>query len=88
MPRNNPALQKAIKAVGSQVALAEAMTSAGRDTTQQAVSWWLTKGNLPPDACVVIERLTGVRCEELCDDYEFIRVNDRIYHHRVGQRAA
>lgn len=81
-------IKAAIAHFGTQKALAEAMTRAGYKTTQQGVSWWLA-GNAPaPEACVVIERLTGIRCETLNGAYEFIRVNDRIYHQRVSAKAA
>jgi DNA-binding transcriptional regulator YdaS (Cro superfamily) len=79
MASHKEALQRAIKLAGTQADLAKAMTAIGRETTQQAVSWWLANTAPPPDACEAIEQVTGVQCEELNDKFHFIRVDGKFY---------
>lgn len=56
------ALERACKAHGSQTTLAKAL-----DRQKAAVSRWKREG-VPAEVCPEIERLTGVRCEELRPD--------------------
>jgi DNA-binding transcriptional regulator YdaS (Cro superfamily) len=56
------ALKRACKVHGNQTTLAKAL---GRE--KAAVSRWL-KAGVPATVCPEIERLTGVRCEDLRPD--------------------
>lgn len=59
-PRNR-ALATAVAAAGGQSALGQRI-----GVPQPTISDWLFKTGKPdPEKCVDIERLTGVRCEEL-----------------------
>jgi len=59
------ALEKAIKVMGTQTALAAAI---GGSVKTGHVYYWLEAGRVPAEHCPAIERSTGgaVRCEELC----------------------
>jgi DNA-binding transcriptional regulator YdaS (Cro superfamily) len=65
-------LKKAVDLAGGQTALARALTRPGRTITQAHVWKWLHSPNpdvMPPaEYCPDIERITGVRCEELRSD--------------------
>lgn len=56
-------LDRAVIAVGSQIALASIC-----NVTPQAVSQWLQKGRPPADRVLVIERASGVSRHELRPD--------------------
>lgn len=60
-------LERAIDALGSQAALAEAMTKAGKPTTQQAISWWLNNadGVVSPEYAPTMEAVSGVSRHDL-----------------------
>ena len=62
------ALERAIKQVGSQAALARAI-----DVAQQVVNNWLRRGNVPAEYCPTIERAVSgaVRCEDLRPDVDW-----------------
>jgi DNA-binding transcriptional regulator YdaS (Cro superfamily) len=61
-PAPADALREACRRVGNQAALATAL---GR--TRAAISRWLAQ-QVPAEVCPDIERLTGVRCEDLRPD--------------------
>lgn len=63
----NIAISRAIEAIGSGVALASAIARSPQFVSQ------LLKGErpVPAELCPVIERATGVRCEELRPDVEW-----------------
>jgi len=60
------ALDKAIARAGGQKALGAAC-----GVWQTAVSNWRVRGNVPAEYCPLIEKATGVRCEELRPDVEW-----------------
>jgi DNA-binding transcriptional regulator YdaS (Cro superfamily) len=62
------ALGRAIDALGSQSALAAAMTKAGKKTSQQNVSWWLRAGSVPAASVLVLEAVSKVSRHDLCPD--------------------
>ncbi|ODB41086.1 hypothetical protein BB427_11380 [Pseudoalteromonas sp. BMB] len=59
------ALKQAIKNVGGQKQLAEAI---GGKVTQQKVSYWLKKGKVPAELVLRVEKVTGVKRTELRPD--------------------
>lgn len=60
------ALDRAIEIAGGQKALGAAC-----GVWQSAVSNWKVRGSVPAEYCPLIERATGVRCEELRPDVEW-----------------
>lgn len=64
-------IEKAIAKLGGQAAAARALELSGYQVVQQ----WVAQGRVPAEHCPRIERLTGVRCEELNDrvDWSLIR---------------
>lgn len=62
MSTNDP-LARAIKAAGSQAALASAI-----GVSQQAISFWVKRGMAPAEKVVAIEKATGVTRQELRPD--------------------
>lgn len=56
-----PALREAIKKAGGITKLAEQL---GEGTKSQTISNWMTRG-VPLERCVLIQKITGVRCEDL-----------------------
>lgn len=58
-----PAIDEAIKAAGSQAALAERL-----GVTQQAISAWVVQGFAPRSRLLDIERETGVPARDLLLD--------------------
>jgi DNA-binding transcriptional regulator YdaS (Cro superfamily) len=62
-----PALRRAIKAAGGAQKLADLL---GEGTKPQTIANWMTRG-APLERCVLIEKLTGVRCEELNPDIDW-----------------
>ena len=60
------ALTRAIQAAGGQKALGEIC-----GVWQTAVSNWRIRGSVPAEYCPLIERKTGVTCEELRPDVQW-----------------
>lgn len=56
-----PALRKAIAKAGGITKLAEVL---GEGTKSQTIANWMTRG-VPLERCLLIEKITGVRCEDL-----------------------
>lgn len=56
-----PALREAIKRAEGITKLAELL---GEGTKSQTIANWMTRG-VPLERCVLIEKITGVRCEDL-----------------------
>lgn len=61
------ALQRAIKEIGSQQALADAL-----GVKSPSITDW-HRGRVPADRCPAVEALTGVPCEELRPDLAWSR---------------
>lgn len=59
-------LDKAIRKAGGVAALAK-----GIEVTNSAPSMWKKRGRVPAEHCPAIERMTGVRCEELRPDVDW-----------------
>lgn len=59
-PPSLPGIFKAVKAAGSQTALADAM-----GVSQQAINKWVKKGWVPVDRAIEIEGLYGIPRREL-----------------------
>jgi DNA-binding transcriptional regulator YdaS (Cro superfamily) len=55
------ALREAIEKAGGMTKLAELL---GEGTKSQTIANWMTRG-VPLERCVLIEKVTGVRCEDL-----------------------
>lgn len=66
------ALNRAIKAVGSQSELARRL---GGKTVGQTINNWRKRG-IPADRCAEIEAITEVRCEDLRPDLTWQRDED------------
>jgi DNA-binding transcriptional regulator YdaS (Cro superfamily) len=47
----------------------------GGKTKSQTIANWITRG-VPKERCLVIENLTGVRCEELRPDIDWSDLQD------------
>ena len=62
------ALAKAIGVAGNQTAFALLVSTADRPVSQQLVSCWLRKGELPAELVLRVEMLTGVKRESLRPD--------------------
>ena len=62
----DPPLRRAIQIAGSQRALAERVTAAGRKCTQQTISYWLSalNGEVPAEWCRYLEAAVGIPCIE------------------------
>lgn len=60
------ALEQAIQKAGGIAALAS-----GIDVAASSPSMWKKRKRVPAEYCPAIERLTGVRCEELRPDVEW-----------------
>ena len=66
-PTRNEAVQRAIDKLGSGAALAKTL-----DRSPQFVSQMLRgERDVPAELCPIIERETGVRCEELRPDVQW-----------------
>ncbi len=64
-------IQRAVKAAGGQTALARLIGCT------QGLVWRYVNGlKIPPERCMVIERATGVRCEEIRSDIPWTRNPD------------
>ncbi|KTC41587.1 hypothetical protein AO265_38350, partial [Pseudomonas sp. ABAC61] len=62
------ALAKAIDLAGGQTAFAVLVSTDERPVSQQLVSYWFRKGELPAELVLRVEKLTGVQREELRPD--------------------
>ncbi|RTY68050.1 transcriptional regulator [Pseudomonas veronii] len=62
------ALAKAIDLAGGQTAFALLVSTEDRPVSQQLVSYWFRKGELPAELVLRVERLTGVARDELRPD--------------------
>lgn len=62
------ALSKAIDLAGGQTAFAVLVSTDERQVSQQLVSYWFRKGELPAELVLRVEKLTGVSREELRPD--------------------
>lgn len=61
-------IQEAIDKLGGQVLFVEALKKRGVERSQQAVSYWVTKGFCPVlDLVPLIAELSGVDPRRLCD---------------------
>jgi DNA-binding transcriptional regulator YdaS (Cro superfamily) len=77
-------LQRAVQAADSAVNLARAIGVTGPMIYQ----WHRGIKPIGPDACAAIERATGVRCEELRPDLQWVRKRGKIVGHFVPVRTA
>lgn len=62
------AFSRAIAAAGGQSAFAQLISTPERPVSQQLVSYWLKKGELPAELVLRVELLVGVGREELRPD--------------------
>ena len=68
------AIQEAVRLAGGQTALAKLLSSKGLKVSQGHVWAWLKRDGRPPEEmCPAIELVTGVRCERLRADVEWVR---------------
>jgi DNA-binding transcriptional regulator YdaS (Cro superfamily) len=67
-----PALRAAIKKAGG---LKQLATLIGGKTQSQTVANWISRGT-PMERCALIQRLTGVRCEDLRPDLDWTALRD------------
>lgn len=67
-----PALRAAIKAAGGITKLAELL---GDGTRSQTIANWMTRG-VPLERCVIIQKVTGIRCEDLNPDIDWKTMRD------------
>lgn len=68
LEQKREALAEAIKAAGGQTAFAQLVSTDERQVSQQLVSYWLKKGELPAEFVLRVELLTGIRREALRPD--------------------
>lgn len=69
------ALAKAIDLAGGQTAFAVLVSTEERPVSQQLVSYWFRKGELPAELVLRVEKLTGVQREELRPDVFLLPVD-------------
>ncbi|MDS9878292.1 YdaS family helix-turn-helix protein [Pseudomonas protegens] len=69
------ALAKAIDLAGGQTAFAVLVSTDERPVSQQLVSYWFRKGELPAELVLRVEKLTGVQREELRPDVFLLPVD-------------
>ncbi|WP_225784694.1 YdaS family helix-turn-helix protein [Xenophilus sp. Marseille-Q4582] len=79
------AIDRAVKVLGSQTALAQACGKA-----QGHVSHWLKVGRIPPEYCPAVELATHARgelvpCEDLCQGEPWRRIPDKSWPHPKGR---
>lgn len=83
-------IEQAVAKIGGQLATARALTAAGMPVTPSLISQWVTgRRPLPPKYCPELERLTGIRCDELLPEIVWTRDTGGVitgYH--VPLRAA
>ena len=63
MPMDMTALDRAVQAAGSQLALAQAL-----GIRSPSISGWYSRGKVPADRCAAIETATGVSRHDLRPD--------------------
>lgn len=74
-------IDRAAEILGSQQKLADLL-----GVTKGAVNQWRLPGrNVPVDHCPAIERATGVACEDLREDLNWVRVEDSDWPHPQGR---
>lgn len=88
---NTEAIAKAVETAGGQSALARAISSKPGAVKQGQVWDWVNRDSgAPAEHCPAIERVTGVRCEDLRSDLTWTR-NERGevtgYHVRLATAA-
>lgn len=67
-------IQEAVRKAGGQTALAKLLSVDGRKVSQGHVWAWLKRDGKPPEeVCPAIESVTGVACERLRSDVEWVR---------------
>jgi len=69
------ALAKAINVAGGQAAFAVLVSTQERHVSQQLVSYWFRKGELPAELVLRVEILTGVPRDELRPDVFLLPVD-------------
>lgn len=67
-----PALRDAIEKAGGITKLAEML---GDGTKSQTIANWMTRG-VPLERCLLIEKVTGVRCEDLNPEIDWKTMRD------------
>ena len=73
------ALERAIAIAGGQSALARAISDGTGRVKQGHVWGWLNRDlKVPAEYCYAIERATGVICEDLRPDLDWIREDDGV----------
>lgn len=66
-------MHEAVRKAGGQTALAKLLSVGERKVSQGHVWAWLKRKNPPEDLCPAIEIATGVTCERLRPDVEWVR---------------
>lgn len=88
---NHEALVLAVERAGGQSALARAISRSPGDVKQGHVWTWLNRDlQAPAEHCPAIERVAGVRCEDLRADLTWTRDeggNVTGYHVRLNSAA-
>lgn len=82
-----PALRQAIQKAGGITKLAELL---GEGTKSQTISNWMTRG-VPLERCVLIQKVTGVPCEDLNPEIDWKTIRDTLCEPAVitgGRRSA
>ncbi|AZE67334.1 Putative antitoxin of toxin-antitoxin system, YdaS/YdaT [Pseudomonas synxantha] len=69
------ALAKAISLAGGQAAFAVLVSTPERNVSQQLVSYWFRRGELPAEMVLRVEKLTGVPREALRPDVFLLPVD-------------
>lgn len=68
------ALSKAVSIAGGQASLGRLIEA----SKSQVNSWFKYGKPIPPARCISIEKATGVRCEDLRPDIEWVRKRGRV----------
>ena len=61
-------IDRLVKRAGSQAAIARAL-----GLFNQNVQNWVVRGNIPADHCAKLEKLYGLRCEDMRPDFKWER---------------
>lgn len=69
------ALARAISLAGGQAAFAVLVSTTERHVSQQLVSYWFRRGELPAELVLRVEKLTGVPRDELRPDVFLLPVD-------------
>lgn len=69
------ALAKAISLAGGQAAFAVLVSTPERHVSQQLVSYWFRRGEIPAELVLRVEKLTGVPRDELRPDVFLLPVD-------------